>query len=72
MEPGKNMLQTGTGTGTGRPSPAYAWYVVVLCLVAYILSFVDRQIIALLVQPIQADLVCHFLRSDGFADRPVG
>ncbi len=45
-----------TGTGTGRPSPAYAWYVVVLCLLAYILSFVDRQIIALLVEPIRADL----------------
>ena len=45
-----------TGTDTRRPSPAYAWYTVVLCLLAYILSFVDRQIIALLVQPIQADL----------------
>jgi len=45
-----------TGTDTRRPSPGYAWYAVVLCLLAYILSFVDRQIIALLVQPIQADL----------------
>ncbi len=40
----------------GRPSSAYAWYTVSLCMVAYILSFVDRQIIALLIVPIQADL----------------
>ena len=45
-----------TGTDTQRPSPAYAWYAVSLCLLAYILSFVDRQIITLLIQPIQADL----------------
>ncbi len=32
------------------------WYVVALCMVAYIFSFVDRQILALLIQPIQADL----------------
>ena len=40
----------------GRPSSAYAWYTVSLCMVAYILSFVDRQIIALMIVPIQADL----------------
>ena len=45
-----------TGTGSRQPSPAYAWYTVILCLLAYILSFVDRQIIALLVEPIRADL----------------
>ncbi len=39
-----------------QPSPTYAWYTVSLCLLAYILSFVDRQIIALLVEPIRADL----------------
>ena len=44
------------GKGSCEPSPAYAWYTVILCLMAYILSFVDRQIIALLVEPIQADL----------------
>ncbi|WP_044562886.1 MFS transporter [Azospirillum sp. B4] len=33
-----------------------AWYVVGLCMVAYILSFVDRQILALLIEPIRADL----------------
>ena len=44
------------GKVSGQPSPAYAWYTVPLCLMAYILSFVDRQIIALLVEPIQAEL----------------
>ena len=47
------MAATGQ---VGRPSSAYAWYTVILCMVAYVLSFVDRQIIALLIEPIQADL----------------
>ena len=34
------------GKGSRQPSPAYAWYTVIFCLMAYILSFVDRQIIA--------------------------
>lgn len=33
-----------------------AWYIVVVCMVAYILSFIDRQILSLLIGPIQADL----------------
>ena len=33
-----------------------AWYVVALCMVAYIFSFIDRQILSLLIGPIQADL----------------
>jgi MFS family permease len=38
------------------PSPAYAWYVVVVLTLAYMLSFLDRQIMALMVQPIKRDL----------------
>ncbi|QRY79171.1 MFS transporter [Pseudomonas sp. PDNC002] len=34
----------------------YSWYVVVLCMVAYIFSFVDRQILSLMIEPIKADL----------------
>ena len=30
------------------PKPAYAWYVVVLMMFFYVLSFMDRQIIAVL------------------------
>jgi MFS family permease len=38
------------------PPPAVAWYAVAVLLVAYTNSFIDRTIIALLVQPIQRDL----------------
>ncbi|AWL29177.1 MFS transporter [Acinetobacter defluvii] len=37
-------------------SSAYAWYVVLLCMLAYIFSFIDRQILALMIEPIKADL----------------
>jgi sugar phosphate permease len=33
-----------------------AWIAVILCMIAYIFSFIDRQIMALLIGPIQADL----------------
>ena len=49
-------VKTGTAAANNRPSPAVAWYTVTLCMIAYVLSFVDRQIIALLVEPIRADL----------------
>ena len=38
------------------PNQVYAWYVVGVLTVAYIFSFVDRQIINLLVEPIREDL----------------
>lgn len=38
------------------PNPRYAWYVVFVLTGAYTLSFIDRQIISLLVGPIKADL----------------
>jgi MFS family permease len=37
-------------------APAYAWYVVGIMMFAYVVSFVDRLILGLLVQPIKADL----------------
>jgi MFS family permease len=36
--------------------PVYAWYVVSVLTLAYICSFIDRQIISLLVGPIKTDL----------------
>lgn len=36
---------------------AYQWYVVIICMVAYILSFVDQQILSLMIEPIKADLM---------------
>ena len=38
------------------PSNRYAWYVVLVLTLAYMLSFLDRQIMALMVQPIKRDL----------------
>ncbi|MDP7418627.1 MAG: MFS transporter, partial [Gammaproteobacteria bacterium] len=46
----------GSAANSARPAPTVAWYTVMLCMVAYVLAFVDRQIIALLIEPIQADL----------------
>jgi MFS family permease len=44
-------------TGQGEyPRPAYAWYVVVVLFFAYVVSFMDRQIMSLLIEPIKADL----------------
>ena len=38
------------------PDSAYAWYVVFILLLAYTLSYVDRQILSLMVGPIRRDL----------------
>jgi MFS family permease len=38
------------------PSPGYAWYVVAILTIAYIVSFIDRQIMGFLVDPIRRDL----------------
>ncbi|TRM49759.1 MFS transporter [Achromobacter sp. LC458] len=39
-----------------KRSYAYEWYVVVICMLAYIFSFVDRQILAPMIEPIKHDL----------------
>jgi predicted MFS family arabinose efflux permease len=39
-----------------RPSPAYAWWVVIVLMIAYIFSFIDRYIVNLLVEPMKRDL----------------
>ena len=38
------------------PDPLYAWYVVGVLMIAYTNSFIDRQILSLLVEPIRRDL----------------
>jgi MFS family permease len=43
-------------TEHGDRSTAYAWYVVAVLMIAYVFSFIDRQIMALLIEPIRADL----------------
>jgi MFS family permease len=49
---------TGTGTAArGQPDGGrYAWYVVAVLILAYTSSFIDRQILTLMVGPIRATL----------------
>jgi MFS family permease len=47
------MADSSGGTGTGS---AYSWYVVITLTAVYMLSFVDRTILGMLVGPIQAEL----------------
>jgi MFS family permease len=49
-------LTTDGSIGVPYPRPAYAWYVVVVLLVAYILAFIDREVMALLVPDIKKTL----------------
>ena len=44
------------GDDAPYPRPAYAWYVVGVLTIAYVSSFIDRQILSLLVAPIRRDL----------------
>lgn len=46
------------------PERGYAWYVVAVLMIAYTLSFIDRQVLGLLVQPIKAEF--------GVSDTQVG
>ena len=41
----------------GYPSSTRAWVTVAILMVAYVLSFIDRQILNLLVGPIRRDLM---------------
>ena len=50
------MNQSASQDTQSYPAPGYAWYVVVVLTLAYMFSFLDRQILALLVEPIRADL----------------
>jgi MFS family permease len=43
--------------GSRDSRPGYAWYVVLILMACYTLSFVDRQILSLLVGPIKRDLM---------------
>ena len=42
--------------GSPGPSSAHAWFVVAVLMLTYVFSFVDRQILSLLVGPIRHDL----------------
>ncbi len=48
--------QQPAGGDDGYPEAAYAWYVVGVLTLAYMVSFLDRQVMALLIDPIRRDL----------------
>jgi MFS family permease len=50
--------------GTPWPDPRRAWYATMVLMVAYTLSYVDRQILSMLVDPIKQDL--------GISDTQIG
>lgn len=43
-------------TEAGYPSQVYAWWVVIVLTLALLVSFIDRHIVSLLVEPIKLDL----------------
>ena len=51
-----NDNEISTDDARPYPKPTYAWYVVFLMMCFYVLSFMDRQIIAVLIDPIKVDL----------------
>jgi MFS family permease len=55
LSPDSN-IQSNTDSSDSYPSPFRANYALTMLMLAYILSFVDRQILALLIEPMKADL----------------
>ena len=57
MSPSASKTQAPVAeTGARQPSLAYAWYVVWALTAIYMLSYMDRQILSLLVGPLKRDL----------------
>lgn len=53
---GRAPLAGSRTTEADWPDQRYAWFVVFVLTLAYTCSFIDRQVLSLLVQPIKADL----------------
>lgn len=56
LNPSLAVPMSPQGTAEVLPSPAYCWCVVAFLTLASTVSIIDRQILALMVGPIQADL----------------
>ncbi|PMS15456.1 MFS transporter [Trinickia dabaoshanensis] len=56
MQAYKQTLETEVSGAEGYPSAGQASYLLAMLIIAGILSYVDRQILSLLVQPVRADL----------------
>lgn len=50
------MASAASGFPATAPSRAYAWYVLILLTVVYVLNFIDRQILSILAGDIKRDL----------------
>lgn len=57
-------MREGDSSAHGYPTPFRAWAMVSLLTIAYVVSFVDRYILSLLIDPIKADL--------GLSDTQIG
>tara|TARA_R110000868_G_scaffold129632_4_gene338673 strand:+ start:39 stop:1463 length:1425 start_codon:yes stop_codon:yes gene_type:complete len=51
-----NHPKTDDASDASYPNRIYAWYVVAVFVLAYTFSFIDRQILSLLVEPMKRDL----------------
>lgn len=51
-----NQTSSARPAAASRSNSVYAWYVVVLLTLTYIVSFIDRYILSLLIEPIKASL----------------
>ena len=56
LSPSSEAAASSLRSTEGEPGLSYAWYVVLILMVCYTLSFVDRQILSLLVGPMKHDL----------------
>jgi len=56
VRPDANICETQSNRERSYPEIRWAWYTVMVLLCAYIFSFVDRQILNLLVAPVRRDL----------------
>ncbi len=50
------ILSPDPSQATAWPSPLRGWYVTIVLLIGFTFSFIDRQVLNLLVEPIRADL----------------
>ena len=63
-EPKTESVPRAAPPAAARPDPLYAWYVVFALTLIYMLSYMDRRILSLLVAPMKRDL--------GISDTQVG
>ncbi|MCM3755427.1 MFS transporter, partial [Bacillus licheniformis] len=52
----RTRMSASTARAADGKRYTYEWYVVVICMLAYIFSFVDRQVLVLMIEPIKRDL----------------